>query len=479
MLVSHICTGFVSQSHYVSLNFNFQGNYGRLSRILFYCTIVFCLLSSSFEWLIAGALAAALTYSGTAAAHACMLIWIGPSYGELDFYALCAILSTSCLITVPLVNWSSTLRNLGSHAGGKPGTRMIIIYWAFGVTLGFNMCIWKISSGCVPFNRATVSSVFCVPPGSAINYDAGQGLSLPTRFPRFLVDAEWINENGCMDPCAYGSFARPAAIFRSLSDLQMQSRDEIVNTFRVVYDVGFCSLYFRIGAAMGCFVLHQGIWAMCFGRRSPRQCRMVVYKSVRNARILVFRSRHGHGTASRGNGRLQRRSAKYLAIIAYLWAVFSTVLCVILFVFNVVAMEVLLSKFPQSESAKHGGAWSPWATTELIVAAAFISKVPDDMAQKIPSFALRALKRSGVWFRCMFVRVKQTMLWHRSSRQRRPAPTEAKILGSVGVAKSDRKSALFIIFKGKLASYRNTVADEWTSLVDFWRDPDCAERTIA
>ena len=65
-----------------------QGNYGLLPRILFYCTLVFALVAKHHDWLIGGALAAALTYSGSAAIHACILIWRGPSYGDSDVQAL-------------------------------------------------------------------------------------------------------------------------------------------------------------------------------------------------------------------------------------------------------------------------------------------------------------------------------------------------------------------------------------------------------
>jgi hypothetical protein len=57
-----------------------------------------------------------LSYSGTAAFHAVLLIWRGPAEGAQDIDALVAILSTACLISVPLLNWSSTLRKLGASA---------------------------------------------------------------------------------------------------------------------------------------------------------------------------------------------------------------------------------------------------------------------------------------------------------------------------------------------------------------------------
>ncbi len=105
-----------------------KGNYGCHSRVLFYCTIVFGLLASRLKWLVAGTLAAALTYSGTAAIQACLLVWYGPLHGELDLYALTIILSMSSLVTVPSIDWSGIFRNLGS-GDGHSGARATIIYW--------------------------------------------------------------------------------------------------------------------------------------------------------------------------------------------------------------------------------------------------------------------------------------------------------------------------------------------------------------
>jgi hypothetical protein len=97
---------------------------------LFYLIVLFALLARTHEWLIAGALAAAFIYSGAAAVHACLLVWIGPGMGELDMIGLLAILSTSCLVIVPLLSWSSTIRNLGKKPGSEGDvTRSLITYW--------------------------------------------------------------------------------------------------------------------------------------------------------------------------------------------------------------------------------------------------------------------------------------------------------------------------------------------------------------
>src|SRR5271167_2741874 len=96
-----------------------QGGYCLLPRIVFYATLIFALVGRRNEWLVGGALVAAMGYSGAAAVHACLLVWRGPASGELDTWALAAILGASCIITVPLLNWSTTLRNLGKSSGSQ------------------------------------------------------------------------------------------------------------------------------------------------------------------------------------------------------------------------------------------------------------------------------------------------------------------------------------------------------------------------
>lgn len=441
---------------------------------------MFAVLSSHFEWLIAGALAAALTYSGTAAIHAFLLIWVGPSHGDLDILPLCAILSTSCLIAMPLINWSSTLRNLGSHDGSRQGARSIIIFWAIWITLACATLLGRflVGEGFVAYNVSIAKTIACVPPTTTMNYAAGQSPYWPTPSPRFHVYTEWISDNWCMDPCTQGPFYWPIAIFRSASDLQTLSHKDFQNAFQFLYGMGFYAFYVKIVSFTGLFVLLQGLWAMCFGPKTPRQCRDIIFRCLTNAKMPVIHS-HQQGNISRYRGGWQRVLAKYLAIFAYIWAVISSIICVILFVITIIAMEVLLSKFPQSESPEHVGSWSPWAATGLLVAAALLSKVPHKPIRKMFNSSFRALKRISDRINTIVITVRRFMTRNKDSKQRQHAPTEPRTRDPVGVAKSNCLRALSKTVKELLGSYGNTVTDEWKSLVAFWRDPDCAETTIA
>ena len=354
---------------------------------------------------------------------------------------------------------------------------MIILYWAILVTLACATLLgtFFVGEGFVPYNASIAKTIACTPPTATMNYAAGQSPYFPTPSPRFHVYTEWISDNGCMNPCTQGPFYWPAAIFRSPSDLQTLSHEETQNLIQVVYGMGFYTFYVKIGTATGSFVLLQGLWAMCFGPKNPRQCRDVIYKFLMNAKMPILNFHTQDESSSSYGGRLRRKSAKYLATIAYIWAVISAVICVILFVFNIIAMEVLLSKLPQSKSAKHIGAWSPWAATGLIIAAALLSKVPQNPFRKMFRSSIRGLKRISGRLSAMVITVRNFVTRNKHSKQRPPAPIEPKIIDSVGVEKSNWLRALSKNVIRMLASYRNTVTDEWKSLSAFWRDPDCAE----
>ncbi|CAF9905753.1 hypothetical protein IMSHALPRED_003962 [Imshaugia aleurites] len=312
-----------------------------------------------------------------------------------------------------------------------------------------------------------------------MNYAAAQSPYWPTPSPQFHIYKEWINDNGCMDPCAQGPFLWPPAIFRSLSDLQIVSHKEIQSLTQSAAQSEFYSFYLIAGSVVGCFVLAQGLWAICFGRKSPRQCRTVIYKFVNDAKMPRSKFHQRHRSVSRYGCILQKMSAKYLAIFAYLWTVISSIICVVLFVFNIIAMELLLSDLPQSESATHVGAWSPWAATGLIFAAALISKIPSNPIRKMFNSSCQAVRIICHWIRSGVIPVRDIISRPGIQNSGPLAPTESKTPGRVRTAKMHPLSALSKKFERNLASCRNTLTEEWESLVGFWRDPDCTETAMA
>ena len=193
------------------------------------------LFALRLKWLVVGALVAALTYSGTAAIQACLLVWCGPLHGELDLYALSIFLSTSGLVTVPLINWSTTLRILGS-GDGHSDARTIIIYWGFLVTLGLLATLtqlWIDVLAMTPYLDFSISTnIIYAQPSYLMNYSAGQDF----LWEALVIDVKWIQANGCTDPCKEGSsFKWPAALYRTNTDLQLLSKMDYTTATPIRY----------------------------------------------------------------------------------------------------------------------------------------------------------------------------------------------------------------------------------------------------
>ena len=400
-------------------------------------------------------------YSGAAAIHACLLVWIGPSSGELDFVSLIAILSTSCIATVPLINWSRTLRKLGSKDHSDSGARTIIIYWAFLVTVGLLATLVRDWGSFEAWVYSSAKSTTCSPTGHVLNNTIGQ----ESFTSIFQVDVEWINENDCLDPCRGDSFFQPTAIFRSQSDLQALSQKEIRQSIGDLSGKPSPSMYYlygSFGTILGAFLLSQGIWAACFGRRNPRQCRSLIYVFIKNVNLpFSFRCPRA-GSGSQRTGRWKRQAAKLVALIAYLWAVVSSGLCVLLFITNIVVFETLLTHFPQSESATHVGAWTPWVTTALVLLAALIAKYHDLLVSSISASAKETRQKFFARFghrTAMVGNDRSRLLGPASSTPTNPATLKWAL-------------APLRFVDERFLSFICLVREEWVLLKKFWRDPD-------
>ena len=182
-----------------------------------------------------------------------------------------------------------------------------------------------------------------------------------------------IDINHCIDPCrGIAPFDNLGAIFRSPDDLQILSQKEVNY---ILFEAGlpsgglpkselkkqkFVDAYQEYGLLLFPYVLLQGIWAACFGRRTPIQMRDKVY-------IILTQFRPFSGKPAITS---QKWVAKYFALAMYAWAIFIIIICPPLFIVSLVANELHLLDLPQSETAKHIGAWTPYASTILVLLAA-------------------------------------------------------------------------------------------------------------
>ncbi|KAI9718120.1 MAG: hypothetical protein M1812_004378 [Candelaria pacifica] len=333
-----------------------SGNYGLLNRILYYFTLIFALIVHHHLWLVAGALAATLTYSGTAAVHACLLMWRGPADAESDRPALLAILSAACLLMVPLLNWSTTLRRLEA--------RTIVIYWGILVTAGF-MCMFFTLQSWAPgtdiFVLTDLSNVTCT------------GISYVNDT---VIDPWFVWEYGCTNPCtAYSSLSlvRPDPdMYQPIGDLRLISNSTLERFLGYSTDtreqrqLAFHTGYEKYGLVMFPYILMQGLWTVLFGRRRPFQVRDKCFLFANNLKIPLFHTPRAKA--------LQLWTAKVWALLIYAWAVLITIISVPLFVLNIISNEFSLAEHEESEQPFQIGQWQPWVATLLALLAAIIGK---------------------------------------------------------------------------------------------------------
>jgi len=317
--------------------------------------------------------------------HACLLVWRGPSpYIENDSWAIYAILNAACLITVPLLNWSGTLRRLGQKAAslkdpkarktnGVVGTRAIVIYWAFLVLVGF-ISIWQYArygEGDRNTEYPDMSKVMCNPGTNGSKFLSPNG-----TFHRRAIDSVFIQDNGCTDPC---NLINIPSIFRKQNELTLLPHSQALlwnftipgpkyiqqEKLMTIENGAFSLDYWTLP-----FIVLQGFITACFGRRDPREIRDLIYISLCMERPMSDR-RWLRGT--------HEGAVRVLAGFNYLIACAVVLFCAPLFVVSIVAQELQLwHNQPDSENAYQVGQWSSWVYTALVILAALIARYHDN-----------------------------------------------------------------------------------------------------
>ncbi|KFY49614.1 hypothetical protein V495_00510 [Pseudogymnoascus sp. VKM F-4514 (FW-929)] len=455
-----------------------SGNYGRLPRILFYITIAAAvLLRTHLPWLYIGALAASLTYSGSAAIHACLLIWRGPAAGELDLYPLVGILSASCIITVPLINWSSTIRTAGrpdlqrQKGDERPtetkefdaASRIILIFWSFLVTVGFIAVFIALQDGYqfngsiwLPYVRINSGTISCAPDSGQLNVTVGQPNTVTydgeTTFNFFTATQEFLDANNCVSPCSNPGSGH--SIFRSIEELiplTVREANEVLaggSSTRADARLTELTDQYAFGwSYIIIYILLQGVWTVCFGRNKPSETRAVLYH---------FFSRFSISGRSDRNkfGNFQRRGAQFIALSAYLWSVFVVLIAVPLLIIDVTLIELFVRRLPQSESADHIGAWTPYASTALVLFAAALAKSYETIKAVILQSGGNVLK---IWRKIFPSKTKSSKLKH------------DKYVDAAHKAKNVFKGIGGFVFGLNVRERSN---NEWKSFVKFWKDPE-------
>ncbi|KAI9802790.1 MAG: hypothetical protein M1833_001389 [Piccolia ochrophora] len=333
-----------------------HGQYALLQRVLFYALLVFALLARNHEWLVAAALAASMTFAGTAAIHAIAFAIVRPDNGSLDtdLRPLIVILSSSSLIATPLLNWSSTLRRVRA--------RPIILTWYILVTVGYAALVFSIK---LPKLRHTSCS------------------TSPPVSPLAVFDATFLAVFNCPFPCDDVS-ATPA--FRTGSKALLQVIDEVPDELYTDATPGPLKFALVTVVTVWQFVLFFGmaqtLYLVLAGRRSPTEFRHAFFRLMLGKRLK--------------EGRLRPKRYIYLgpailASVIYLVAIVFLIAAPPLFVINIVITEYIHAGTLSEEEYNAVGQWAPYASALLAILAAVLVRYVDPW-----SAALKAIFKTLV-----------------------------------------------------------------------------------
>ena len=274
-----------------------------------------------------------------------------------------------------------------------------------------------------------VESITCLPEQGNISVSAGQ----IEGWTRFYITAEFIEENRCTDPCSTSTPPRGGtAVCRSSEDLQILTMKELDRQFEGLLtnkrqrrndNIGW--FYINVGLLLFPYIICQGVWAVCFWRKTPGQVRYVIFAAFKKIG-------------------LPRIVAKAWATLCYLAALFILVLSPPLFVLSLVTAETFLSPFPEGGGYDSLDAWGPWVGVALALVAALVAWGYETYHGRNDGSKIKAPLFS-------------TRRWREGGEERDEMETRS-------IASSSRRA------RNALDRMKN----EWKEFVAFWRDPDDA-----
>ncbi|KAI9802087.1 MAG: hypothetical protein M1833_002008 [Piccolia ochrophora] len=352
-----------------------NGQYGVLPRTLYYSLLAFALIFRSHKWITAGCLAAAFTYSGTAAIHAFSLSvrydykpYSGSVHdptmpanelGDLDMNAIWLILSSGCIMLTPLLNWSTTIRREIKNM------RAIMIWWGFLVFAGLVCAMVATYTEHHPYMVQALATCF-EGDGSnpKCNAAEAQDQTLVYRPPK-----EFWQECNCVDTCSQVSGNAPFRTGTNLTPFISPTKAmEITGTVpfnRIVDFNQFCMI----------FVTVQGILGLI-------QCRMS-QRAVRNSIFRFLSPKNREGRPLSTTSKFRPFAAKWIALITYVFAIVMAVVSPAIFIINLIIHEILLTVIPVADPEHSVGQWSSWVSLGLAVVAAVISEYHNDMVDTV------------------------------------------------------------------------------------------------
>lgn len=246
--------------------------------------------------------------------------------------------------------------------------------WAILVTVGFvSVWVtenWRTSRTFFPI-QVDITNVTCAPGTNTTGIR--------------ILDPDFVATNKCDSPCA---FVPKSELFRPNTDLVLMTWPQIKSFYGVVgyrfndqtqaerrisSVVGY---YFWLSRWVFPYVILQGAHTVCFGRRSPRQVRDLIWMGLTKSSPRNW----PHVKTA------QRAFAAFFAGFVYLGAWFVAILCAPGVLLNIAVNELgLIAVDIDSEKPYMVGQWGPWCSTCLVLLAALIGKYHSRIVDAIVS----------------------------------------------------------------------------------------------
>ena len=235
--------------------------------------------------------------------------------------------------------------------------------------VGF-ICIWQqvlFGEGDTNVEYPDMSKVMC-----ALGTNASMLLSHDGTYHPRAIDTQFIQANGCSDPCNQINIP---SIFRQQNDLVLLDHQkallysatlpgtkyQIAEKWLTWEDKLFNIDYYTLP-----FIIVQGFVAALFGRRDPREIRDLIY-------IKLFMKRPLSQKPSLL--RTQDILVRFIAALNYVLAVAVVILCPPLFVVSLISSELQFwNQQPDAEAPYAVGQWEPWVVTCQVLLAALIAR---------------------------------------------------------------------------------------------------------
>ncbi|OJD15874.1 hypothetical protein ACJ73_08938 [Blastomyces percursus] len=344
--------------------FPISGPYNLLQRILFYLLLAFAVLCRRQKWLVFGALASAMSYSGAAALHGLLLASPARKAIDLDIYGIFAVTSSGAMLTAPLLNWSSTL------IYAEKRKRWIVIMWGMLLVLGAIF-----TASCMHVNGAGFITPECISRGDASSF-SGSLFPSPTADCLYACPPEARIFRPKHDVVAWPNYInRPrdiTSIFLPATIIYIFTWIVIEILFRTVWRNKNTNIHFATASSASDIIGLRRMGTCVQGRQNT-----TTDKSKEASVSIQPLSSSPSSSLSWLPGPGQPQSQKPRSRWAVVFTNFHLLVMLAhfaAFIVNVVMCEHRMAKVPSNEQPKEIGQWISWVSVALVVFAQTLNR---------------------------------------------------------------------------------------------------------